>query len=138
MNDDEQSKKPILGLDRRRRMKIYGWATLVAVIAAMVAAWIYLRPDRWYKYTDQVAFEQVAQDVELGFVLWENSSAMTNVIDVQGGINEPAISSDGSRMVYTTGTSTGNANLFIRRWDGNQWGSPRPVGLAGDYQGATI
>ena len=30
-------------------------------------------------------------------------------------------------MVYSTGEAGGDANLFLRRWDGTVWGPPRPM-----------
>jgi hypothetical protein len=123
----EPEQSVFLGLTRHQRIKIYAWSALFVFVAGVVWSLIYLRPDRWYKYTDQVAFEQVAQDVELGFVLWDQASRVDNVLDTESIVAEPAISSDGARMVYSTGQKDGNANLFVRRWDGNRWGTPTPM-----------
>ena len=67
----EQPKQPLWGLTRRKRIQIYLWSGLVLALAYILWAWAYLQPSRWYKYTDQVAFEQVARDVKLGHVMWE-------------------------------------------------------------------
>lgn len=120
-------RKALLGLDRRRRFKIYGWSSVVLVVAA--AGWVvwYLRPERWYSYTDQVAFEQVARDVKPGFVVWDKAEPAGEGIGPDEAIGQPTISSDGTRMVYVAGEADGNANLFLRRWDGTEWGKPRPM-----------
>ena len=114
-------------LNRSRRFKFYGWLALILVIAAGGCAWWYLRPERWYTYTDQVAFEQVARDVKLGFVLWDDATPIGAGLGPEDVISQPAISSDGARMIYTSGGGDGNSNLFLRRWDGTNWGEPRPM-----------
>jgi hypothetical protein len=115
------------GLDRRRRFKIYRWSALLLLVGAAGWALWYLRPERWYSYTDQVAFEQVARDVKPGFVLWEKAEPAGEGIAPDEAIGQPTISSDGTRMVYVAGEAEGNANLFLRRWDGTTWGTPRPM-----------
>lgn len=125
--DERDPDRRILGVTRKQRFKAYGWGALILFLAGAIWAWSYLRPERWYKYTDQVAFAQVARDVKLGYVLWDESARIDNVVDEEELLGEPAISSDGARMVYTTGKADGNANLFIRHWDGNNWGAPRPM-----------
>ena len=123
----DADEQVLLGLSRKVRFRIYGWVTLGLIVAAGVWTWFYLRPDRWYKYTDQVAFQQVAKDVKLGYVLWDASSKVADGLEPKSMIGEPAVSSDGARMVYTAGGSEGNANLYLRRWDGANWGPPRPM-----------
>ncbi|KAB2646444.1 MAG: hypothetical protein DVB27_07160 [Verrucomicrobia bacterium] len=119
--------KAFLGLTRSRRYKIYGWGALALLLSGVGYALWYLRPDRWYKYTDQVAFEQVARDVQPGYVLWESATPIGEGIAAGDEIRQPAISSDGVHMVYGSGIASGDANLFLRVWDGNTWGAPRPM-----------
>ncbi len=120
-------RKAFLGLTRGRRYQIYAWSALALVLAGAAYTWWYLRPDRWYKYTDQVAFEQVARDVKLGYVLWEPAAPAGEGIAAGDDIRQPAISSDGARMVYSSGGASGDANLFLRTWDGTDWSAPRPM-----------
>jgi hypothetical protein len=96
------------------------------VVGFLIWAWSYLRPHRWYKLTDQVSFEQVARDVTPGHVVWDPAGPEEGGLADQD-ITQPAISSDGARLVYSAGHATGNANLFLRRWDGTSWGPPRPM-----------
>ena len=128
---ESDNKQPVrkawFGLDRRRRFKIYRWSALLLLVGAAGWALWYLRPERWYSYTDQVAFEQVARDVKPGFVLWDKAEPAGEGIAPDEAIGQPTISSDGTRMVYVAGESDGNANLFLRRWDGTTWGAPRPM-----------
>ena len=98
--DPKETSGSILGLTKKRRYKIYAWGTLVLLLSAVVLTGLYLRPDRWYTYTDQVAFEQVAQDVKPGYVVWDPAQAVTELIGAKDMIGQPAISSDGARMVY--------------------------------------
>ncbi len=112
---------------RRKRCKFYGWTALVLLVAGLGWMWWYLRPERWYKYTDQVAFEQVARDVKLGFVLWEPAEPVTDGFEAGDDVAQPVISSDGARMVYASGGKDGDSNLFLRLWDGTNWGEPRPM-----------
>ena len=126
-NASAAPRKAFLGLTRARRYKIYAWSALALLLAGVVWTWWYLRPERWYKYTDQVAFEQVARDVRPGYVLWEKAAAAGEGIAPADNIHQPTISSDGSRMIYTTGAAGGDANLFLRVWDGSNWGVPRPI-----------
>lgn len=120
-------RKALFGLDRRCRFKIYGWATVLLIVGAVGWSMWYLRPERWFTYTDQVAFEQVARDVKPGFVLWEKAEPAGEGIGLNEAIGQPTISSDGTRMVYVGGEADGDANLFLRRWDGTTWGEPRPM-----------
>jgi hypothetical protein len=108
---------------RRKRFRFYRWSALILLLAGVVWTWSYLRPERWYKFTDQVSFEQVAKDVELGFVLWEPAELVGEGEDV----SQPAISSDGARMVYASVGPEGDSNLFLRLWDGSSWGEARPM-----------
>jgi hypothetical protein len=126
-NESAAPRKAFLGLTRARRYKIYAWSALALLLAGVVWTWWYLRPERWYKYTDQVAFEQVARDVRPGYVLWEKATPAGEGIAPADDIRQPTISSDGTRMIYTTGIASGDANLFLRVWDGNNWGAPRPM-----------
>ena len=120
----EPAKPPFLGLTRRKRIKIYLWTVPVLLLGFLIWMWSYLQPSRWYTYTDHVSFEQVARDVELGHVIWEPAAAELEADDV---ILQPTIASDNTRMVYSTGKGGGNGDLFLRRWDGTQWGEPRPM-----------
>ena len=99
-SDPKETSGSILGLTKKRRYKIYAWGALLLVLSAVVLTWFYLRPDKWYTYTDDVAFKQVARDVKPGYVVWDPAQAVTEVIGAEGMIGQPAISSDGARMVY--------------------------------------
>ncbi len=125
--DSKETSGAILGLTQKCRYKIYAWGALLLVLSAIVLTWLYLRPERWYTYTDQVAFEQVARDVEPGYVVWDPAQAVTKVIGAEGIIGQPAISSDGARMVYSVADEKDNSNIFLRIWDGNNWGEPLPM-----------
>ena len=126
-NESAAPRKAFLGLTRARRYKIYAWSALALLVAGVVWTWWYLRPERWYKYTDQVAFEQVARDVRPGYVLWEKATPAGEGIAPADDIRQPTISADGTRMIYTTGAAGGDTNLFLRVWDGSNWGAQRPM-----------
>ena len=125
--DPKETSGVILGLTKKRRYKIYAWGALLLILSAIILTWSYLRPERWYTYTDQVAFEQVAQDVQPGYVVWDPAQAVTEMIGAEDMIGQPAISSDGARMVYSVANEEDNSNIFLRIWDGNNWGEPRPM-----------
>ena len=116
-----------LGLDRRRRMRIYLAGAGLLAIAFVIWSWSYLRPTRWVKYTDQIAFEQVARDVELGHVMWAPAEPETAGFEAGAAPRDPAVSADGTRMVHAAASDDGNLDLFLRRWDGNAWGPPQPL-----------
>ena len=107
-------------------MRIYLWAALALVVGFLFWVWIYLQPSRWHTYTDHVAFERVARDVKLGRVVWEPAVAERSGLGDER-VAQPSISSDGVRMVYSTGREDGNADLFVRRWNGESWGPARPM-----------
>ena len=125
--DPKETSGSVLGLRKKRRYKIYAWGALILLLSAVVLTGLYLRPDRWYTYTDQVAFEQVAQDVKPGYVVWDPAQAVTELIGVKDMIGQPAISSDGARMVYAVKNGEDNSNIFLRIWDGVNWQEPRPM-----------
>ena len=134
---DDTTSKPIAAtaeeeaekrfLRRRKRFRIYRRSVLVLLLVGVVWTWSYLRPERWYKFTDQTSFEQVAKDVELGFVLWEPAEPVVEGIEDGENVSQAAISSDGARMVYASVGPEGDSNLFLRLWDGTNWGEPRPM-----------
>ena len=126
-NGSAAPRKAFLGLTRARRYRIYAWSALVLLLAGVGWTWWYLRPERWYKYTDQVAFEQVARDVRPGYVLWEPATQAGEGLGVGDDLRQPTISSDGTRMIFSSGGAGGDANLFLRVWDGSNWGTPRPM-----------
>lgn len=124
---EEPRKRPFLGLTRRRRIRIYLWCALALVVGFLIWAWIFLQPGRWYTYTDHVTFERVARDVKLGRVVWEPAVAEAGGLEEGDRVGQPSLSSDGVRMVYSTGKADGNADLFVRRRSGDGWGPPRPM-----------
>lgn len=124
---DENDDRVILGMTRKQRFRVYLWSAIAIVVCFLIWALVYLRPDRWYTYTDQVAFEQRARDVDLGFVLWEKAEPAASGFASTDDVATPVISSNGARMVYSTGKKDGNANLFLREWDGTDWKAPRPM-----------
>ena len=71
---------------------------MIGVGAVIVGIWalIFLRMDRWYTYTDHVAFERVAKDVKLGRVVWEPAVGERNGLDDER-VAQPSISSDETR-----------------------------------------
>ena len=69
----DKNSKVILGLDSKQRIKIYLWGTLGLFLAAIILTWAYLRPERWYSYTDKTSIQKSAKDVELGYVAWEKA-----------------------------------------------------------------
>lgn len=127
MSDPKPPKPARLWLSRRGRVKIYFRAALALVVGFAFWVWIYLQPSRWHTYTDQVSFQQVARDVKLGHVIWEPAVAESGGLGLEDTIDQPAISSDGTRLVYAAGEAEGNANLFLRRWDGSEWSAPQPM-----------
>jgi hypothetical protein len=108
-------------------LKIYLWAAVALVLGFMIWVWIYLQPSRWYTYTDHVAFARVAREVKLGHVVWEPAATEGGGIGSKERTFQPAISADGTRMVYATGKADGNSDLFARRWDGTRWLEPQPL-----------
>ncbi|MEM9346115.1 MAG: hypothetical protein AAGB26_05820 [Planctomycetota bacterium] len=123
---DQRPNAP-LGLTRARRFRLYRWSAVLAVIAAVTWALVYLQPHRWYTYTDVVSFEQVAHDTEVGYVLWEPAAPLDDELVGDKAIYHPGLSSDGARMVHASPGKEGTMDLFIRRWDGQAWSKPVPM-----------
>ena len=119
----DKSSKVILGLDSKQRIKIYLWGTLGLFLAAIILTWAYLRPERWYSYTDKTSIQKSAKDVELGYVAWEKAQPAEGMGSNPINVKETSISADGAHMVYSSGIN--NSNLFLRIWNGKEWGEPR-------------
>ncbi len=127
LRTEERDERVILGVTRNQRYRFYLWSAVVLAVGFLGWALFYLKPHRWYTYTDQIAFEQRAGDVELGYVLWENAEEAKSGLSSSDEIGTPVISSSGARMIYSAGEKEGNTNLFLREWDGTDWGDPRPM-----------
>lgn len=118
---------PLMGLRRRQRYRLYAWLAAVIVLGFGVWMLTQLKPHRWHKYTDVVSFEQVARDVKVGFVLWEPAQPVAAGLLPKDVLSEPALSSDGTRLVYARPGKDGTGDLFLRRWDGTRWSAPLPL-----------
>ena len=127
MSKPHDNDPKLFGLNRKQRYRAYGWLAAAAVLGAVTWALLHLKPHRWYKYTDVVSFEQVAHDVKVGFVMWEKAQPMKAGLLPADVTSEPAISSDGTRMVYAREGKEKSGDLFLRRWDGTNWSPPRPM-----------
>ena len=125
--DDPNPDRMILGTTRKQRFRFYFWLAVTLVVVFLLGALIYLRPDRWHTYTDGIAFQQVARDVTPGYVLWEEAEPAGSGFAPGDDISTPVISSNGARMIYSAGEQKGDANLFLREWDGSNWKEPRPM-----------
>ena len=123
----DEKARTILGLDRKRRFKLYAWLSGIIVLTGGILAVAYLQPHRWYTYTDVVSFEQVARDVKVGFVLWKDAEPVSAGLLPEDIVSEPSISSDGTRMIYAREGKDKSDDLFLRRWDGTAWSSPLPM-----------
>lgn len=124
---EESLDKPILGVTRKKRFQIYRWGALLILVGAVLWSVVFLQPHRWYTYTDVVSFEQVARDVEVGFVLWEPAAPLDSDHWRDVDATEPDVSSDGRRMVYAASGKDGTMDLYLRRWDGQHWSAAKPM-----------
>ena len=115
------------GWNRARRFRLYAWLGAALVLAAGVWLVAYLQPHRWYTYTDVVSFSRVASDVRVGYVLWEKAEAVSAGLLPDDIVSEPALSSDGVRMVYAREGKDASEDLFLRHWDGTRWSGPLPM-----------
>jgi hypothetical protein len=122
-----EETRMILGFNRDQRFRFYRWLAIAIVLFGGVWMFAFLQPQRWYKYTDVVSFEQVARDVEVGYVLWKNAEAVTAGVLPEDIVSEPSISSDGTRMIYAREGKDKSRDLFLRRWNGTSWSGPRPM-----------
>lgn len=123
----EAQPKALLGLTRARRFRLYRWSAVAALVFTVGGCLAYLKPHRWYTYTDVVSFEQVARDVKLGYVLWEPAEAVGDKLPGDQAVHSPALSSDGARMVFAAPGKDGTMDLFLRRWDGRAWSEAAPM-----------
>lgn len=117
MSNERKSRRPV-------------W--LAAVIALVVLAflgWLYvtLQPTTWRYYTDGITLKRLVKDVKPRFVLWESSRPVEGNVEASVDLQEPAISPDGTRMVFMRGRAAGNADLFLARWDGHAWTRSQPL-----------
>ena len=120
----DKNSKVILGFNSKQRIKIYLWGTLGLFLAAIISTWAYLRPERWYSYTDKTSIQKSAKDVELGYVAWEKAEPAEGMGANPMNAKETS-SADGAHMVYSSGIN--NSNLFLRIWNGKEWGDPRSM-----------
>jgi hypothetical protein len=126
-DSEADAPKAFLGLNRKRRFQIYGWLAVALVLGAATWTYAYLEPHRWYKYTDVVSLEQVARDVEVGYVLWKDAERVEAGVLPADIVSEPTLSSDGTRMVYAKIGKDKTMDLFLRIWNGTTWSSPKSM-----------
>ena len=124
---EDTAPKALLGLTRARRFALYGWSAAAIVVGFGIWTYAYLQPHRWYTYTDVVSFEQVARDVKVGYVLWQEAAPVAAGVLPADVISEPSLSSDGTRMLYAKLGKDNSNDLFLRRWDGTHWSEPRAM-----------
>ena len=112
----------------QRRKYVWLAAGMLVVVAFLVWLYAFLRPTTWRYYTDDLTTRRLVKDVKPRFVLWEKAAPLADAINTPtADIQEPAISPDGTKLVFMRGLSAGNADLFIARWDGQVWGQPEPL-----------
>ncbi len=116
----------LLGLTRARRFALY--RCLAAGLVAVFGIWMYayLKPHRWYTYTDVVSFQQSAHDVQVGYVLWQQAELLSDGVLPSDVVSDPCLSSDGTRLLYAKQGKERSDDLFLRRWNGTTWSEPRP------------
>lgn len=117
----------VAGFLRRRRQTI-----VLALILALLAGFILwslavLKPTRWRSYTDDIGLRREAVDVTPRPAVWESSRVVPASFNVPGEAQHVALSPDGMKMVFVRGMAGGNADLFMARWNGRQWGEPEPL-----------
>ena len=112
----------------KQRKSVWLAGGALVTIAFLVWLYAFLRPTTWRYYTDDIATRRLAKDVQPRFVLWEKAAPLAGEINTPAeDIQEPAISPDGTKLVFTHGLAAGNADLFIARWDGRAWGQSEPL-----------
>lgn len=112
---------------RADKRRIIIWASVGFGIVFLLWLWFYLRPDTWRYYTDEISFAQLAKNVEPRPVVWGEPEAAKGVCNGPDDMAEASMSSDGRMMVFTRGLSKGNADLFVSKWDGREWGVAEPL-----------
>lgn len=122
---DEPAGKP--GRMKRWRKGIIAASVCLLTVGFFVWLWCYLQPDKWHYYTDETAFSQLAKDVKPRLVVWEAAAPSEGAVNIPADMSAPAISPDGTRMVFTKGLSEENADLYVSSWDGLAWGEPEPL-----------
>lgn len=117
----------ILGLTRARRFTIYRCLAVGLLVAFGIWMYAYLKPHRWYTYTDVVSFQQSAHDVKVGYVLWQEAKPLRDGALPHDVASEPCVSSDGIRLLYAKRGKDRSDDLFLRRWNGTTWSEPRAM-----------
>lgn len=114
----------------RTHKRIY-WLLAIAalvLVAFFIWLWGFLRPTTWRYYTDDVSTRRLVKDVTPRFVLWEKAQALEGDVNVPSAdLQEPCISPDGTKLVFMRGLTSGNANLYMARWDGKAWSGAEPL-----------
>jgi len=103
-------------------------AAVLLFLAFLTWLYVFLQPATWHYYTDDISTRFLAKDVKPQLVLWEKAAPLRGDFHAPANdIQEPAVSPDGTKMVLTRGLSSGNADLFMARWDGTSWGMSEPL-----------
>lgn len=117
--------------EKREARPRHPWVTTTAVgvMLAFVLVWllIFLRPDTWHYYTDEISVRYLDRDTDPRHVLWERAQPSEMRFPQTPDKAEYSISPDGTRLVFTRGSGEDNADLFMCRWNGKSWGDTRPL-----------
>ena len=127
--------KTLLGLTRARRFAFYRCLAAGSVVVSGIWMYAYLKPHRWYTYTDVVSFKQSAHDVQVGYVLWQPAEPLSDGVLPDDVVSEPCLSSDGTRLLYAKQGKDGSDDLFLRRWNGTTWSEPRAMRAQQQFRG---
>ena len=107
-------------VNNRKALRRY--AVISAAILLPIGTWLYLRPETWAYYTDDIEVSRIRRNVTPQYVMWQD--AVDVDADLKAGLGEPSASPDGSVMVFSRGEDRGNSDLFFSRWDGKTWLPP--------------
>ncbi|OVE74130.1 hypothetical protein BVX94_01485, partial [bacterium B17] len=111
---------------RRKSILRFGAIFLFAFVIPLWL-WLYLRPDTWRYYTDEVEFSRIKRKAKPQLVVWDDAKAITGAVNKASYNPEPVISPDGSMMAFTRKRSRDNEDIYFSKWNGKEWQEPYPA-----------
>ncbi len=118
----------MFGWLRRRRTTLTVWTCLTLAAGFLAWTWVYLKPNTWRYYTDEMSLWRQASRVKPQAVVWEDACRVDAPFAVAlSNASKAAISTDQQQLVLVQPGTNGSLDLFVSRRQNAGWSPAEPL-----------